>query len=105
MKKQHEELERDLFKVKACDILRLKLASDKIKDANKARLAGSGVVLEVKTLAGVSITGAFAIFDGLSDATIDAIIADIERTFMLRLDLNTPSGLRQSVKIMYQNKE
>lgn len=102
--KRIAELESELFKFKACDILRLKLAGDKIKGAGNARFMGSGVVIEVKTLSGESITGAFVLFDGLSESTIAALSADIEKTFMNRIDINTPKGLRESVARIYSNK-
>lgn len=95
-------LKKRAAKFEAFDILRLRLALDKIDMASTMAKMASGVMIDIKNLDGQSITGEFGISDGLSDATLAAIKADIEKTFMARIDMNTPKSLRANTELMFR---
>ena len=87
----------------AFDILRLRLALDKIDGAGQNSKMASGVMIEITDLNGQGITGRFGVVDGLSSETIAAIKSDLERTFMMRIDVNTPTSLRKNVELMFRS--
>lgn len=97
------ELKKKAAKFEAFDILRLRLALDKIDGAGQASKMASGVYVEIKNLDGQGITGQFGIVDGLSPETITALKKDIERTFLMRVDMNTPKALRHNAELLLRN--
>lgn len=97
-----EALKKELAKVNAFDVLRLRLALDKIEGASISQKTASGVIVEIRSLNSVGITGAFGIADGLGLATIEAIKADIKRTMDFRFNMSTPGDLRNNTNLMYR---
>lgn len=69
-------------------------ADTSIKKASKKYMMASGVLLNLHALGGAEIIPPVVIRDGLSDATIKAIRADIVRSYQ-RATENKPSGVEQ----------
>jgi len=82
------QLAEDLLQFKASDILTLAKAYKDIKKADKQRYMASGVIITIQNLSGTVIVESVMISDGLSDATISALQADIKATYDFRLLMN-----------------
>lgn len=89
-KKTYSQLEQVLINTQASDIGNLSSAKKNIRKAGD-NLMASACIIKITGLSGNVICDSFAIHDGLSPATIEAIITDIERTINLRL---TMAGLK-----------
>lgn len=98
LKYEIAELKAQSARLQAFDILRLRLAMDKIPGAGMSTKMASGVLIDIRDLNNQSITGQFGITDGLSPDTLKAITADLERTFLGRIDMNTPTALREQCR-------
>lgn len=79
---------KDLMQYKAMDIGTLKEAYMAIDKDGRPKYMASGVIIILRNLSGDVILGPVMITDGLSDATIAAIKADIKATYDMRLALN-----------------
>lgn len=97
-----KQLRKEKEKFESFDVLRLRLALDKIDGASQYVKMASGVMIEIFNLDGQGITGKFGIVDGLSESTIAAIKADIERTMKFRFDMSAPKGLRENTNLMFR---
>lgn len=78
-KKTYAQLEREVLELRAQSISRLKDADRLMLKAGDALMA-SACIVTITALGGREIVPAFAIYDGLSDASIVAIRADIQKT-------------------------
>lgn len=83
--KKTKQLEHYLMLQKASDILNLSQAHYNLNDANQTKYKASGVIVEVKDLTGKTIVQPFTVSDGLSQDTIEALRADVKRTYDVRL--------------------
>lgn len=97
-----KQLRKERDKFEAFDVLRLRLALDKIDGASVKNKMASGVMIEIFNLDGQGITGKFGVADGLSESTIAAIKADIERTMRFRFEMNAPKQLRENTNLMFR---
>ena len=79
-------LERKLFEAKAQYASTLGAAFDAIPKATEYH--ASGVILEISAIGGKEVIPAVMIRDGLSQATVKAIQADIARSFELATLVN-----------------
>lgn len=86
------ELERKLRAVEATQVHRHHFVSKEIHKASTTKMMGSGVILSLQTIGGVDIFEPVLIFNGLSDATIEAIKADLVRSFQYATEFK-PEGL------------
>ena len=79
----------ELRNLKAQDIGTTKRAYDAVDKASIVRYLGSGVVVSVRDWSGKELFDPVMIQDGLGDATIEALKADIRRAHQHRLSRNT----------------
>ncbi len=77
------ELERKLQEALAGQAHVYHFAIPEVKKADKKRLTGSGVILTLTVLGGRKICDPVLIRDGLSEETIQALIADMVRSYEL----------------------
>ena len=70
----------------------LHAADMELPKADTEHLMGSGVIVHLKVLGGRDVTFPFMISDGLSKETIEALRADIRRTYNLKTDFK-PKGV------------
>lgn len=85
------ELERKLVEALAGQAHTYHYASHSISKASKKHLMGSGVVMTLTALGGREIFSPVLLRDGLSDATIESIKADIFSSYELAT-LHKPQG-------------
>lgn len=78
---------RDAFYYKAADLFRAMLSHKEIGGLTKTKFMGSGVVISIHNLYGLPIVEPTVIKDGLSDATIAALQADLKETQDLAIAL------------------
>lgn len=79
-RKTRKQLKRILLESNASCLLSLKHSHNNLNKAGTDARMGSGVVVTITAIGGAEITPVFMITDGLSQATIDALRADIQRT-------------------------
>lgn len=75
----------------------LHFADVRLPDASIDKTMGSAIIVRLHALGGREITPAFAIRDGLSQATIDALRADINRSYELAT-MFKPRGIAEKNK-------
>jgi hypothetical protein len=80
-KKTKAQLKQEVLALKAQLASTCHFASIGIEKASSEYMRGSAVIISVNALGGKEIMMPIAISDGLSDATIDAIKADIVRSY------------------------
>ena len=79
-KPTYAQLKRQVLELEAQSIWNLKNARREIKKTGENNFKASACIISITALGGREVVNAFAIRDGLSKETIDAIIKDIERT-------------------------
>lgn len=77
------ELERKLQEALAGQAHRYKFAQEGLKKAGEKHLAGSGIVLTMTVLGGRELFEPVVIRDGLTEATIEALNAEMVRSYEL----------------------
>lgn len=87
------ELERKLQEALAGQAHGYHFASHSIDKASKKHLMGSGVVMTLTVLGGREIFSPVLLRDGLSDATIEAIKADLVASYELAI-MYKPKGVK-----------
>ena len=80
-KPNRQELERKIAELEAQLVHRLGFGMQTIDKASSERLKGSGVILSLTFLGGKEVMEPVMIRDGLSPETIDALKADIVRSY------------------------
>lgn len=83
VKKTRQELERQILELESQLVHRYAFGSQTLGQASTAKLMGSGVILTLTALGGKHIIEPVCIRDGLSDETINAIKADLLRSYDL----------------------
>lgn len=81
------ELERQLFEAKAAQIYTHHFASVEMGKLVTDKMMGSGVIMSFTTLGGRLTIGPVMIRDGLSKETIEAIRADLVRSYNHAIEL------------------
>ena len=74
-------LKNRIVENKALQASNYHFASQGVTKASNEKLMGSAVIVEMRYLGGKEVCEPFAILDGLSDSTIEAIKADLKRSF------------------------
>jgi hypothetical protein len=90
MKPKHKtrnDLQREVKELKAQLASSGYFAAQDLKKLSTDRIMGSAVIIEMTTLGGRLVVSPFAICDGLSQATIDALTADLVRSYELATQL------------------
>lgn len=82
-KPTYKELERQVLELNAQLIHVYHFASLGIAKASVNHLMGSGALIQISALGGREIVNPFVIKDGLSDETIKALKADMQRSYDL----------------------
>ena len=82
-KPTYAQLERQLFELRAQTGAALRSARAVLDRAGSERQTASAVIITITELGGRLITDPFAIADGLSCDTIEALKRDITRTLVL----------------------
>lgn len=82
-KPTYAQLERQLFELRAQTGIALRSARTALDRAGSERQTASAVIITISELGGRLITDPFAITDGLSHDTIEALRRDITRTLVL----------------------
>jgi len=77
------ELERMLREARAAQVHNYHFADATVEKASMRHLTASGVILTLTALGGLAICDPVLILDGLSTATIEALKADLRRSFDL----------------------
>lgn len=90
-KKTRAQLEQKIYELEAQLIHCLHFADATLHKAGSDYLAGSAVIVELTVLGGRKICAPFAIDDGFSKETIDALKADMRRSFARKIELE-PKG-------------
>lgn len=80
-RKTRAELEREVLELKAQLAHTYHFAAREISKAGQNHLMGSGVLLQMTAIGGKEIVVPIMIRDGLSTQTIEAISADIQRSY------------------------
>jgi len=86
------ELERKLREAEAAQAHVYHFAIPELRKCTEERLMGSGVVMTLTHLGGRQVFKPVLFRDGLSQATIDALAADMERSYELATRF-TPSNV------------
>jgi hypothetical protein len=86
--KTRAELARRIVELEAQLPCNYASASENIKKAGKAHFMLSGVMVYLHALGGREIVPPFMVADGLSDETIAALKADIQRSYAQCTELN-----------------
>lgn len=81
-----KELEKTLSDTSACLIHRYHFDTRSIDKVSQNKLTGSAAILTISIYKGDVVVGPVAIKDGLSDATIAAIKADLLRSYNLAIE-------------------
>lgn len=89
-----DTLNRKVRELESQLVHRYHFADIGIQKAVTNRMMGSGVILSLTTLGGTELIEPVCIKDGLSQATIDAIRADLRRSYDLTVSLKpaAPTG-------------
>lgn len=74
-------LERKLVELQACGAHVPHFAEIGIRKASRERTMGSGIVVTMHYMGGAEVCLPFLLKDGLSDATIEALRADLRYTY------------------------
>ena len=82
-----EQLERKLLETQAQLAHVYHFASLDLQKASTSQLMGSGVILQLSFLGGKEVFAPVCIKDGLSPETVEAIRADLKRSFNLTTSL------------------
>lgn len=90
-KKTRAQLEQNIYELEAQLIHCLHFADATLHRASTDHLAGSAVIVELTVLGGRKICEPFAIDGGLSKETIEALKADMRRTFATKTEFK-PKG-------------
>jgi hypothetical protein len=88
-----EELERKLFESEAAQIHQHHFASVQLDKLVTDKMMGSGVIMTLTTLGGRLTIGPVMISNGLSKETIEAIKADLVRSYNYSIELK-PLGAK-----------
>lgn len=83
MKQPKPNLSRKLWETEAQLINRLASAFNEVEQASVDRFMASGVIITITALGGRELISPVLIRDGLSHATIEAIKADLVRSYKL----------------------
>lgn len=86
--KTRAELQRQILELKAQLASTYYFASKDINNCGHDKMMGGGVILQISALGGREIVKPVCIKDGLSQASIDAIKADIKRSSDSCLEFN-----------------
>lgn len=81
MQNKISELQNKLFVSEASQLHNLHFASADIQKAIDSKMQGSGVILSIKALNGTDIVQPTMIVNGLSQETIPAIKADLQKAY------------------------
>lgn len=81
------ELERKLFEAEAAQIHSHHFASVRMDKLVTDKMMGSGVIMSFTTLGGGTTIGPVMIYNGLSKETIEAIKADLVRSYKYAIEL------------------
>jgi hypothetical protein len=81
--KTRAELQREVRELKAQLASTAHFAAEELKKLGPDRVMGSGIIVEMSTLGNRVTVGPFCIRDGFSKTTIDALIADLIRSYEL----------------------
>lgn len=79
-KKTVAELERQIIKLEAAQIIRLKCSYDNALKASTEKYMGSGLIIQVTDLEGKNVIDPTMIVDGFSKELIDALRAEIHQS-------------------------
>ena len=79
-KPTYAQLARQLLELEAQSLWRLKEAKTDMPKASDEHLMASACVISITALGGRQIVAPFAITDGLSKETVDALIKEIDKT-------------------------
>lgn len=91
-KPSRAELERKLFEAEATLIHQYHFADSYLAAIKPGSFTGSGVVLQLSAIGGREIFKPVMIKDGLSPETIEAIRADLRRSYELMVEFK-PKGV------------
>ena len=80
-KKSRADLQREVKELKAQLAHTNHFAAEELKKLGPDRVMGGGIIVEMATLGGRVTVGPFCIRDGFSKETIDALIADLVRSY------------------------
>lgn len=90
--KTRADLLREVRELKAQLASTAHFAAEDLKKLGPDRVMGSGIIVEMSTLGGRLTVGPFCIRDGFSKATIDALTADLVRSYELAIAFKPAAG-------------
>jgi len=79
-KPTYAQLARQLLELEAQSLWSLKGAKDDMTRASEEHLKASACIISITALGGQQIVAPFAVSDGLSKETVDALIKEIDKT-------------------------
>jgi hypothetical protein len=79
--KTKKDLERQILELKAQLAISYTISSSMLDKVSTDHLMGSGVLLQLSGIGGKELINPVMIKDGLSKSTIDAIKADLKRSY------------------------
>lgn len=82
-KKTRQQLERQILELESQMAYRYQFAQLSIDKASTDKMMASGVLLQISAIGGRELINPVVIKDGLSKATIEAIKADLHRSYEL----------------------
>ena len=85
---KQKNIKRELEFLKSQDLTTLKDSFDNLKKIKDKTYFASAITITIKDIAGNEIIAETAIFDGLTNETIEQLQAEIKRTQDLRISLN-----------------
>lgn len=80
------DLERKNLELHAQLVSVYKCAAIDIKKASRERMMGSGILIQIHYLGGKSVCPPFVLRDGLSDDLLDALEADLVKSYNLAVN-------------------
>jgi hypothetical protein len=83
--KTKKDLERQILELKAQLPITYTISSSMLDKVSTDHLMGSGVLLQLSGIGGKELINPVMIKDGLSKSTIDAIKADLKRSYDLTI--------------------
>ncbi len=83
--KTKKDLERQVLELKAQLPISYTISSSMLDKVSTDHLMGSGVLLQLSGIGGKELINPVMIKDGLSKSTIDAIKADLKRSYDLTI--------------------